>query len=264
MNTLQNVIRFLLYSRLFIAIAATGLCLETDLMLNIVNLKSVYFYCFIFCATLFTYNFYYLKSNIFNYTKHFAGFGFVGMLVSFLIAKVEINLGILSLSIVLSTIYLLPIYVPKLEVKFQSIIKLFLLIAVWGLVTIGLVVDPVFIQDFVITKDMCITLFVINRMMLLIITCGLFFLKDELHKKSKQAVKIILVLALIIQCVNSIASLREDASLVIFILNFFLLSCVFYASQQKTRTYFWHLLLVDGILVLQGIFALLFYIFLLD
>lgn len=147
---IKRLLSFLLFSSIFIAICAVGLCIETNILLGL-PLNNFSFYCFVFGATLVQYNLHYLmkKTAIPNSERLLWSqknrnvhviFSFTGVLLilfSFLFFHLEhfMVLAILGGIAALYSFPLLP-FGRKRRIKDYGVLKIITLALLWTLVTV--------------------------------------------------------------------------------------------------------------------------------
>jgi 4-hydroxybenzoate polyprenyltransferase len=147
---LRKLSAFILFSSIFIALCAIGLCIETNILLG-VPLNNFSFYCFVFGATLVQYNLHYLlkKEAVPNSERlrwsqknrmiHviFLLTGILLILFSFFSFHLE-HFVILALLGCISVLYSFP-FLPfgkKRRIKDYGFLKIITLALLWTLVTV--------------------------------------------------------------------------------------------------------------------------------
>ncbi len=249
MDLRHPFLKFILKSNLFISLCATDLSLETSVILKS-GFQSGWLYAFVFFATLCSYNLYYIKSSDFPYHRSMALLGLFGSIVSLILMPSipYVYLGIITL---LSSLYLLPVFVSFRKPDSYSALRLFMLILVWVLFTFQF---PAPHHLF----DWRYGLLLLYRILLLSHLCVLFFIRDERNPSLKRTAEIALIpLGLLQGLVCVLIMLHGDYSLSIIYLTITLLTIkVSSRSIRSSRSNFHYLLFVDGIMLLQSIFVL--------
>lgn len=145
----MRLLYFIVSHSLFIAICAAALCFQTALLLHIK--LSAWFYIFIFCATISSYNFYWLLSGwAFSKTdlsKYLAGhvsnlwvffIACIGLVISFF--NVQQILPAIAAAAGLTFLYAVPL-LPIKQLQFTrkaGLLKTILLALTWAFITVWL------------------------------------------------------------------------------------------------------------------------------
>ena len=181
----QSLLHTLISLRIWIALAATCLVLETNVFLHCSH--SLFFYGFIFSSTWFAYLFYYTQ-QITPIRNNFLLFVCASStILCFLFILPEIQWTVLGLISSLSFIYLLPVAYKlgliKLQLKLSNSTKLYLLIIVWWTTTVLLPLGHLPSTSFEIQWSL-------YRAMMLSVLCLLFYLRDEENLQQQRFGKI--------------------------------------------------------------------------
>jgi hypothetical protein len=249
------LIHFLLRSRLFVAFIAAALCVET--MFHFCNPKLDFgFIGFIFFATLFSYNTYYLKTKLFQYNKQLIALSIVGGLICFFFCKNLIQFSWLCACVLLASVYLTPVFIVYQKPKAYSFIKLFIVVFVW-LVTTTLL----FKLPFEIEYNMPFLIFIANRGAIILSVCTLFFIKDESNPSYKKTSKMVLVFAIAIQLFTAFTLMRQ-LQYPLGLASFIMAGVVYLFAKKiihaNPKSNDWYLLYVDGLLLLQVLLSTIF------
>lgn len=247
----KRLLNFLLEGNLFIAACAVGMAMETSVLLGQAFHESA-LYAFIFFATLFSYNLYYIFSIQFAYHRPLMFAGLAGCVVSLSLMKhiPFLQLGIISF---LSVLYMLPVFTPVGRNKTYQCIKLLLLILVWFWFTFLLpaVLSVIHVQTIV---------FAAHRFIFLSALCLLFFIKDAGDAALRRIAIRALYFTVLLQLLLSLWILFRMSvpiGLIDFLVSAWLLyDARIYPFTSKTQREY--LLFVDGKMLLQSIFVLIY------
>jgi hypothetical protein len=245
---IKGFLSFLLKNNIFIAFCAVGMCLNTSILLN-VPFRDFSFYGFIFSATLFSYNIYYLKDKAHPYALLFTIIGIVLSCIFFYLCNSIFTYDLVFISI-LSALYILPGYLGFKGSKYYLLFKLLILVFVWTNTT---VLVPLIRYE----VELPFLLFYINRFLLIWNLSMLFFIKDEESKFPKNSLRISLYCTLLLQFINSIYytySISIEYGLLFILMSVILLSISIYFLRIK-KTQLYYLFFVDGIMLLESIFV---------
>ncbi|HPI54930.1 MAG TPA: hypothetical protein PLU10_09570 [Chitinophagaceae bacterium] len=248
---------FLLTYRIWIALAATGLVLETNVFLQCSH--SLFFYGFIFSSTWFAYLFY--------YTQRITQFHeYILLLIStatsllcgiFIIPEIQWTMLVFISS--LSLIYLLPVAnklgLIKVKLKLSHTTKLFLLIAVWWSTTVLLPLGHLPSTSFEIQWSL-------YRGLMLCILCLLFYLRDEENVNLQRRGKVATYLLLGIQLITSFYYFVQTSQpfwLVELGLHV-LLSFMTFFFITRNYSLFHYLYWIDGFMILHACATLAVYL----
>jgi hypothetical protein len=251
------MLQTLMTNRIWIALAAMGLTLETSVFHQIHH--SIFFYGFIFSSTWFAYLFYYTQ-QIGQFRNH------VLLILSLLLTITcgilihrEIHWLMLCSISALSLVYLLPIAYKLKLIPFQLHLshstKLFLLASVWWTTTYLLPLEHIPSSPFEIQ-------FGLYRSLMISILCLLFYIRDEENLQWQQIGKWLLYFLLCLQLGLSLFKFYQTSN-PIWILGFglhillFFISYFFLTRQQTLLQYlFW----IDGFMILHASASLTVYL----
>ncbi len=247
---LKSITSYILLNNIFIAFCAVGLCINTSIVLQ-VPIRDVYFYGFIFNATLFTYNVYYLKDLAHPHAKLLAAIGIIFSVFFFALCDLIPVYELIFISI-LSALYILPGYIGIKRTKSYLIFKFILLVVVWTHTTLLL---P--LKDYTINPSFI--LLYCNRFIFLWNLSMLFFIKDEESKFKKNLLVHSLYFTIFIQLIISIwytYTISIEYGLVYILMSLVLMLLGWYFIKYK-KSQLYYLFFVDGIMLLETIFVLL-------
>jgi hypothetical protein len=184
----MRLLHFILSHCIFISLCAVALCFQTVQILHVSI--SYWFYIFIFCATLCSYNFYYLLSGLVFGNKNmlqllkshitqilFFCAAFVGMALSFF--KLQFAGYSMLIAASLTLVYTLPL-LPFKQLKFLQQVgfaKTILLTFTWAYVTVFLPYTQNCLFNVVAMK-----LFFCLRFVYLLLLCMMFDARDAQDK----------------------------------------------------------------------------------
>ena len=247
----------LMTNRIWIALAAMGLALETSVFQQIHH--TLFFYGFIYSSTWFAYLFYYTK-KIDRFRNH-------ALLILSLVLTItcgifiyrEIHWLILCSISGLSLVYLLPIAYKLNLVPFQlhlsHAIKLFLLAYVWWATTFLLPLQHLPSSLFEIQ-------FGLYRGLMISILCLLFYIRDEENLQWQQIGKwftyFLVCAQLALCCFNYFQSTAP-----FWILGFglhILLLIITYIFLSRPKTLMQYLFWIDGFMILHASASLTVYL----
>lgn len=227
------------------------LCIETSILFHRA-LLSISFYAFIFFATHFSYNVYYVKTQQAKLFRILSSISFLLMSLFFFQLKLYNDPHILALSF-LSLMYILPIFLPFEKAKSFTVQKLLLLILVWVFCTFFMPLRKIEIEFNTL-------LLLIFRISILSYSCLLFFIRDEKNQnlilKARQAT-IPLIALLILLSVVVIWAIDIRIGYIYLLISFLciLLNQYFLSKKREPIQY---LKYADGILALQSVLILFF------
>lgn len=219
---------------------------QTDLILNKEKIGFEY-YRFIFFATLFSYHIYYIKSKENKWHLFFSSISSI-LSIYFLFKIGTHSYYILALIALLSLSYIIPSILDKKN-KWLSIYKLVALTSVWFLTTC---IFPLENYNLIIEN----TSYFFYQFIFIFLLCFHFYIRDEVKIETKYLYQLIII---------SVNFIFVFFSLLLFLflpyyffinLSFLLLSIYIYKKQPSKLFY---LVFVDGMLLLQPIFAYLLY-----
>lgn len=245
-----HLLHFFLEGHFLISLGACALCFETNLLLH-QSLQSNFFYAFVFFATLFTYNLYYIKDANFLYAKSLAIVGLAGSILSFFLMPYQpiVSLGIIT---VLSILYILPIFIAIRKPEAFNVQKLILLICIWVITTY---VMPQTEFHFDAQQVVLLT----YRTLFISLLSLLFFIRDEAKPILKRRGIFTTYLLIAMQYLTCISiALLCDIGLALvfaFITSLLLLLTIRFTRKKVASMYY--LGFVDGLMCLELIFVTL-------
>ena len=251
------MLQTLMTNRIWIALAAMGLALETSVFHQIHH--SIFFYGLIFSSTWFAYLFYYTQ-QIGQFRNH------VLLILSLLLTitcgsfiYAEINWLLLCGISSLSILYLLPIAYKLKLIPFQlhlsHVTKLFLLAGVWWTTTYLLPLEDVPSSPFEIQ-------FGLYRGLMISILCLLFYIKDDDNLLRQQIGKWFTYFLLYLQLGLSLLNFYQS-SIPFWILGFglhLLLLIITYIFLSRPQTLMQYLFWIDGFMILHASASLTVYL----
>jgi len=240
LNFINTLFKHIVYNYILIAICATAMSFQTDIVINTLHIKLAY-YGFIFFATLFSYHLYYLKNKD-NYW-HIIYSILASTCALFFLFKQNIQSYSILLFIVILSISYLFISLFNLKNKWISIYKLITLSVVWFITTS---IFPLSSLNSIYQHPF----FFIHQFMFIFLICFHFYIRDEVDKNFISTFKLI---AIFINMALIVLSLFVPAWLLANIV-FLLINIYIYKKKCSNLFYF---LLVDGMLLLQTIFVVL-------
>lgn len=254
MQLIKKGIYYFLHTHFFISLIAVCLAFESRIILH-QELSHYYIYYFIFSSTFFAYNVYYTKTYE---SKLFITLSALGFILTchavYLLPRVfYFNLLIVSIA---SSIYILPIFYPFKKSRIFTLQKLLLLIFVWVVSTFVL---P--IKHFVPNTETFILL--IHRILLLTVSCLLFFIRDECNGIYKQKAISAFYIFCGLQCASAIIVVLFVNMLLGFVYVFISIICIFLAKYflGVNRSKIKYLLYADGIMFLQSAIIIILHYF---
>ena len=240
----NTIFKHIVYNYIFIALCATAMVFQTDLLINTAHIKIEY-YGFIFFATLFSYHIYYLKSIQNKWHIIYAIIS--SIFATYFLFKLNIqSFSTLVQIVILSSSYIF-ISLFKLKNKWLSVYKLFALSTVWFLTTTILPLENV-----QLTKEY--PLFFIHQFLFIFLLCFHFYIRDEVNEDLKSRFKFGVIIANLILIILSFFICTLIPGWLIINVLFLLLSIYTYKKQPANLFY---LVFVDGLLLLQPIFVIL-------
>jgi len=164
------MVHFILHYNVFIALCASAMTFETSLLAGNKQtdwpLMSLQFF-----ATLFAYNFYYLKSRHHRWSRYFCILSAPPALLSFFLSA-SVNIPALLFVCLFALLYTLPGLWEYRYSPFEKIGRLLLLSLTWTLATYSLNTDSQLIPN----NQTALFLY---RLLLLWNLCLVFFIRDE-------------------------------------------------------------------------------------
>ena len=276
---IKRLLSFILFSSIFIALCAVGLCIETNILLG-VPLNNISFYCFVFGATLVQYNLHYLLKKAAvpnserlswsqrNRTIHviFLFAGILLILFSFFSFHLE-HFVILTLLGCISVLYSFP-FLPfgkKKRIKDYGFLKIVTLALLWTLVTVWF---PVNAWQ---TDPGLFTLVFAKRFVFMLALCLLFDVRDieidskehintvaiVLGKKKSYMLSYVLLLVLVLLAFVQYFYLPQINFLIAIILSA-IATWVTIESTKKNNSDYIYLAGIDGMMLLQALLVYLF------
>ena len=276
---LRKLSAFILFSSIFIALCAIGLCIETNILLG-VPLNNFSFYCFVFGATLVQYNLHYLlkkeavpnserlRWSQKNRTIHviFLLTGILLILFSFFSFYLE-HFVILALLGCIAILYSFP-FLPfgeKRRIKDYGFLKIITLALLWTLVTVWFPVNGW-------QTDHGLFAFVFaKRFVFMLVLCLLFDVRDieidskeyintlavVLGKKKSYLLSYILLLLFVALSFLQYYYLPQMNFLIAMIVSA-IATWITIEITKKTNSDFIYLAGIDGMMLLQPILIYLF------
>ena len=284
-----GICQSLIYSNLYISIAAVFLTIETQIQLGMK--PQLYPYVFIiFFATLFEYNIHRLilvltnkdalnhhrHSWIKKYPKRFyfiVFFSIIGFLISVLLAKERILIALAPIGL-LTIFYSLPFF-KKIKYVFRlreiPFLKIFLISFVWSIVTILL---PIIKSNNTYDKGHLLLMLIERFIFVFAITIpfdirdmsddrlsGLKTIPILIGQKKSIVVANISLLLFTIICLVHYPMYKLTFILPGLILS--ALSTLFFLNNKMLRSlYYYHYGILDGTMILQGFLVIIFFYFL--
>jgi 4-hydroxybenzoate polyprenyltransferase len=284
-----GICQSLIYSNLYISIAAVFLTIETQIQLGMKPQFHPYVF-IIFFATLFEYNIHRLilvltnkdalnhdrHSWIKKYPKRFyfiVFFSILGFLVSILLAKEKVLIALAPIGL-LTIFYSLP-FLKKLKYVFRlreiPFLKIFLISFVWSIVTILL---PI-IQSNNNYDNKHILLMLIERFIFVFAITIPFDIRDISDDRASGLKTIpiligqkksIVVANISLLLFTTICLVHYPMYKLTFILPGLILSALstlFFLNNKMLRSlYYYHYCILDGTMILQGFLVIIFFYFL--
>lgn len=243
-----RLLQCILKGHFVISLGAVALCIETNLLLQ-QALLSNFFYAFVFFATLFTYNFYYVKDVNFRYASLLSIIGLLGSITCFLIMPYQ-PIFLLTIIAALSILYIIPVFISIHKPEAFNVQKLFLLIIIWVITT------HVMPQTNFIFNDKQ-WLLLVYRSIFISLLCLLFFIRDEINIIIKRRAILTTYAFILLQylvCIYLLFVFDIGLFLILsLITSFILLLTIRFANKQVSAYYY--LAFVDGLMCLELIFV---------
>ena len=191
---IKKLLEFILFSSIFIACCAVGLCIETNILLGL-PFNSPGFYCFVFGATLLQYNLHYstkkkavknserLQWSLQNKQVHFILLVIASLLILFSFLSFHLkHFIILACLAAVSFLYSFP-FLPmgkRRKIKDYGFLKIVTLSLLWTLVTVWFPVNTMHVDNWLFF------LVFIKRFIFMFVLCLLFDLRDlEIDREEK-------------------------------------------------------------------------------
>lgn len=276
---LRKLSAFILFSSIFIALCAVGLCIETNILLG-VPLNNFSFYCFVFGATLVQYNLHYLMKKAAvpnserlrwsqrNRTIHviFLLTGILLILFSFFSFYLE-HFVILALLGCIAILYSFP-FLPfgeKRRIKDYGFLKIITLALLWTLVTVW------FPANRWQTDPGLFTLVLAKRFVFMFVLCLMFDVRDIeidskehintlaviLGKKKSYLLSYILLLLFVALSFLQYYYLPQMNFLIAMIVSA-IATWITIEITKKNNSDFIYLAGIDGMMLLQALLVYLF------
>lgn len=250
----SGLLVLLLRGNIWIALCAVGMSLETSVLLQ-QPFHPWSFYLFIFFATLFAYNLYYVNSTDFAHHRLLTGIGLAGSLPA-LYAMPEIPVLPLGIICALSVGYMLPVFTPLGRNRAFTIFKLMLLVMVWVLLTFITPLASNGVNFHVILFGAC-------RMVFIAILCLFFFIRDnnegELNAIAKRALRTALWSYVLLGGWVLFSVSVGIGSIMLALSGLLFSDFKNYVGKQRDQIEY--LFFIDGKMLLQSIFVMVYYYF---
>jgi 4-hydroxybenzoate polyprenyltransferase len=276
----MRLLHFILSHSIFVACCAVSLCAQTNILLHLSH--EVNLYGFVFFSTLCSYNFYWLLSKFyfssrkFNYDfvrKNFSFFGvflLAGILSFYFALQLMAILPFIAIGIFLTLLYSLPLWPIYFLRKWLQVgfLKTILLSITWAYVTIFL---PAFSNEsYVHLPISAIVLLFATRLFFMLLLCSVFDTRDiavdkinglhslatDVSKKRLSIILLLIYFAYLFSALIFCYAYSDAKQAIAFIFVGILLGIIYTFSTQK-RGYFFYYFLVDGLMLLSGIFTYL-------
>ena len=275
---LKKSIEFILFSSLFIACCAVGLCIETNLLLH-VALNTPSFYLFVLGATLLQYNLhYYLKLNAIkgslrmawslrNKTAHLVliTVGVILILISLFSFHLHHFIFLLILGII-AFLYSFPAlpFTQRKRIKDFGLLKISTLALLWTLVTVWFPVDQISVNG------LSFQLVFFRRFIFIFILCLLFDIRDVevdftenirtmpviIGIRSAYVLCYVLLAIFVLLTLVQFLYIHEKAQLFVMLIS--ALATYFTIEYcKKNNSDFVYLACVDGMMLLQAVMVIL-------
>lgn len=289
MRFILRICQALIYSNLYISIAAVFLTIETQIQLGMKPQLHPYVF-IIFFATLFEYNIHRLilvltNKDALNHNRHswikkypkrfyfIVFFSIIGFLVSILLAKEKVLIALAPIGL-LTIFYSLP-FLKKLKYVFRlreiPFLKIFLISFVWSVVTILL---PIIQSNNTYDKGHLLLMLIERFIFVFAITIpfdirdisddrvsGLKTIPILIGQKKSIVVANISLLLFTIICLVHYPMYKLTFILPGLILS--ALSTLFFLNNKTLRSlYYYHYGILDGTMILQGFLVIIFFYFL--
>lgn len=273
-------LQFFLSHSIFISLCAVALCFQTYLLLHIPPNNKILI--FIFCATLSSYNFYWLVSKLsFNRYKNFNHF--IKSNYTFLLLWLLAGMGLLYLSInlmylwpfiamaiFLTLIYSLPLWPFRWVLIFRKagFLKTTLLSFTWAYVTVIFPAIPVMESS----PYSVLTLFA-ARFFFMLLLCTIFDKRDaetdklralhslatDIKLKTLHKIMALVFVGYLISGFWVRNHFKDDIQLMAFFATGLVVGWAYIASLKK-QGYFFYYFLIDGLMLVSALFTWLGYL----
>lgn len=282
MNILLKLLNFYIYSSLHIGIAAVALIFQTTHLFDIE--VSLYYYLFVFAATVFIYCTHriigfqrmplWIKAGRFtiikqyeSHIKLYAVLGLIGCIVLFFFLPFKVMVYLVLPSL-FSIAYVLPVFKNKYRLRDFNYVKIFLIAIVWGYITAFIPMLFGSIELDLVSKGLIIA----ERILFVFAITIPFDIRDhEIDKETnvitivhtlgiEGAKKLSIVTVFLILLINftlrSMGSLEEGDYFILFSFYIILIFTIIYSTKQKSDYYYSGLL--DGTMILSPLMIYLF------
>ncbi len=252
MLTLQKLFFGFITAHFFIAGIAVILTLETAVVLH-APFQPISVYLFIFFATFFAYNVYYIHTENGHIYKMFAILSLVCSLFVLFFVPSLYYLKLVPIAIA-STLYIFPVFVTYDRSPSFAIYRLLLLVFVWVATTFILPINP-------LQYNYATFVLLVYRIVLIALACILFFIRDELDVVLKRkAIVSAWALHFLQIILATIVTFTVNVTFGICYLALSILSILVTSRfLKKSQTAVHYLMFVDGVLFLQGFSILIIY-----
>lgn len=245
LRAIQKTVVFFLTTHFFIALIAVMLALETNILLH-QPLQHWSLYAFIFTSTHFAYNVYYIKTDK---RQMFMMLALVSLIASagllfFIPAVFYPRLFFIGMA---SGLYILPVFLSFKKNKYYTFLRLLLLIFVWVTTTWVLPAQPEI-------RQFSCSLLLLWRIVLISISCLLFFIRDEKEVRIRQQAVTILYVLLALQVMLAIAMLIYLQTMLGCLLLVSCLLCIFCSVRflKRMHSHVFYLAFADGVLFAEA------------
>lgn len=275
---LKKIVEFILFSSIFIAACAVGLCIETNILLHL-PFNIISFYCFVFGATLAQYNLHYLVKtsavtnserlawSLKNKTLHKILFAIGIGLILFSLFSFHLHhfiiLGILGFIAFLYSFPVLPLGKKK-RIKDYGFIKIITLALLWTLVTVWF---PVVNDSF---NNGLFAFVFFKRFVFMFVLCLLFDVRDiEIDRKEniktvavilgKQRSYVLAHISIVVFCIISCIQFFYfgDAGVLVAMLLSALITFFTVEYTRRSNSDFIYLAGIDGMMLVQALLVYL-------
>lgn len=250
MHLIRKFFSAFFHYHFFIALVAVAMSIETCILLNL-PVQSVYFYLFVFFSTNFAYNIYYIKTPNAKQYLLMSVLALTGALSMFFFLEHKSMIKVFFISIA-SVMYIFPVFFSFKKDKSFTLQKLLLLTFVWVAVTFILPAP-------VLSLKYSTVLYLLHRIVFLLFSCMLFFIRDEPNAKIRKKANSFMPILICFQTVLSMSILFTTHTIIGAVFVFISLLCIplHIFFHKKKRENLHYLIMADGILFLQSIIVIL-------
>jgi hypothetical protein len=245
LRAIQKTLVFFLITHFFIALIAVLLALETNVLLH-QPFQHWSLYAFIFTSTHFAYNVYYIKTEKRQMFMMLASVSLIAstVLLFFIPQVFYPRLFFIGAA---SGLYILPVFLPFKKNKYYTFLRLLLLIFVWVSTTWVLPAEPK-------VNQYSFTLLLIWRVVLIGVSCLLFFIRDEKDSSIKQRAVFTVYILLALQSLLAVAVLIYIQALLGCVLLLICALCIFCSVRflKHQHNHVFYLAFADGILFAEA------------